>query len=89
MQCDVGLKSPMYIKFGTEEVGNTQHMCFFFKRETCGRAIAQLVSHRGGPDSIPDPVTWDLWAKWHLGQNFSKYLNFPYQFLFHELFHIH
>jgi hypothetical protein len=50
----------------------------------------RLASHRGGSGSIPGQVMWDLWwTKWHWGLVFSEYFDFPCQFSFHRLLHIH
>jgi hypothetical protein len=45
-------------------------------------------SHSGGPDSSPGHVGFVV-DKVALGGVLSEYLGFPYQFLFHQLLHIH
>jgi hypothetical protein len=47
-----------------------------------------LASHCGRLDSIQGHVRFVV-GKVALGEGFSKYLGFPYQFSFHRLLHTH
>jgi hypothetical protein len=47
------------------------------------------ASHPGGPSSVPSEVMLVLRWKSGIGARFLQVLRFPYQFLFHQLLHIH
>jgi hypothetical protein len=63
----------VYVFFSCEEDIRKTQAAEFPKSvsmvRTGGRAIAQAVSHRGGPGSTPGLVMWDLWwTKWRWGR---------------------